>query len=134
MRAPRRAVRHYNRRKDLNGCPHKRASCVLVTTMTPRKPNSAIRKIARCYIKKTKTTVTAYIPGMTHNLQKHAVILFRGGRTKDLPGVRYKIVRGKHDLRALPLRRRRRSLYGTKKPKEAANESAPHHHYTKVHI
>lgn len=97
--------------------PFKRGVCTRVTTKTPRKPNSAIRKIARVRLT-NGMEVTAYIPGETHNLQEHSVVLIRGGRVKDI-GLRYTIVRGKLDTAGLDKRRRGRSLYGAKKPKAA---------------
>jgi small subunit ribosomal protein S12 len=97
--------------------PFKRGVCTRVTTKTPRKPNSAIRKIARVRLT-NGMEITAYIPGETHNLQEHSVVLVRGGRVKDI-GVRYTIVRGKLDTAGLDKRRRGRSLYGAKKPKAA---------------
>ena len=96
--------------------PQKRGVCTRVTTATPKKPNSAIRKIARVRLS-NRQEVTAYIPGETHNLQEHSVVLIRGGRVKDLPGVRYHIVRGAFDLGGIDKRRRSRSKYGTKRPK-----------------
>ncbi len=99
------------------GCPQKRGVCVQVRTMTPKKPNSALRKIARVRLT-NGIEVTAYIPGEGHNLQEHSVVLVRGGRVKDLPGVRYHIVRGALDAAGVEGRRRGRSKYGTKKPKE----------------
>ncbi len=96
--------------------PFKRGVCLVVTTKTPRKPNSAIRKIAKVRLS-NKQEVTAYIPGMGHNLQEHAVVLVRGGRVKDLPGVKYHIVRGKFDATGVENRKKGRSLYGTKRPK-----------------
>ncbi len=99
------------------GCPQKRGVCVQVRTMTPKKPNSALRKIARVRLT-NGIEVTAYIPGEGHNLQEHSVVLVRGGRVKDLPGVRYHIVRGALDAAGVEGRRRGRSKYGTKKPKD----------------
>lgn len=96
--------------------PFKRGVCVKVTTTTPKKPNSAIRKIARVRLT-NGDTVTAYIPGEGHNLQEHSVVVIRGGRVKDLIGVRYHIVRGVLDTQGLDKRRKSRSMYGTKKPK-----------------
>jgi small subunit ribosomal protein S12 len=96
--------------------PFKRGVCVKVTTTTPKKPNSAIRKIARVRLT-NGMTVTAYIPGMGHNLQEHSVVMLRGGRVKDLIGVRYHIVRGVLDTQGIEKRRKSRSLYGTKLPK-----------------
>lgn len=98
------------------GRPFMRGVCVKVTTMTPKKPNSALRKIARVRLTSGQE-VTAYIPGVGHNLQEHSVIIIRGGRVKDLPGVRYHIVRGKLDAEGVKNRNRGRSRYGTKKEK-----------------
>jgi small subunit ribosomal protein S12 len=98
------------------GSPFKRGVCVKVTTMTPKKPNSALRKIARVRLS-NGMEVTAYIPGEGHNLQEHSIVLLRGGRVKDLPGVRYHIVRGIYDTQGVSGRKRSRSLYGAKKPK-----------------
>ena len=95
--------------------PQKRGVCTKVTTVTPKKPNSALRKVARVRLT-NGYEVTAYIPGEGHNLQEHSVVLIRGGRVKDLPGVRYHIVRGKLDTSGIEKRRQGRSLYGTKKP------------------
>ncbi len=106
----------------LNACPQKRGVCTQVKTTTPKKPNSALRKIAR--IKLTNgTEVTGYIPGVGHNLQEHSIVLIRGGRVKDLPGVRYHIIRGVLDAAGVEGRRQGRSLYGAKRPKEAAAKS-----------
>lgn len=96
--------------------PFKRGVCIKVTTITPKKPNSALRKIAKVRLTSGQE-VTAYIPGEGHNLQEHSVVLIRGGRVKDLPGVRYHIVRGKLDTAGVDDRKQGRSLYGTKKPK-----------------
>ncbi|MBI2097930.1 MAG: 30S ribosomal protein S12 [Candidatus Vogelbacteria bacterium] len=96
--------------------PFKRGVCVQVKTTTPKKPNSAIRKIARVRLT-NGLEVTAYIPGIGHNLQEHSVVMIRGGRVKDLPGVRYHIIRGKFDAAGVDNRRQGRSLYGAKKPK-----------------
>lgn len=98
----------------LESCPQKKGVCVRVFTMNPRKPNSALRKVCRVRLSNGRM-VTAFIPGEGHNLQEHSVVLLRGGRTKDLPGVRYKTVRGAQDLRGQPLRKRSRSKYGTRK-------------------
>lgn len=97
--------------------PQKRGVCTRVGTMTPRKPNSALRKYARVRLS-NGMEVTAYIPGIGHNLQEHSVVLIRGGRVKDLPGVRYHIVRGTLDCAGVNDRKQSRSLYGTKKPKK----------------
>ena len=99
--------------------PFKRGVCVKVTTTTPKKPNSAIRKIARVRLT-NGMEVTAYIPGEGHNLQEHSVVVIRGGRVKDLPGVRYHIVRGVLDAAGVDARRQQRSGYGAKRPKEGA--------------
>jgi small subunit ribosomal protein S12 len=99
--------------------PFKRGVCVKVATMTPKKPNSAIRKIARVRLT-NGMEVTAYIPGEGHNLQEHSVVIVRGGRVKDLPGVRYHVVRGRLDTSGVEARRQQRSAYGAKKPKGGA--------------
>jgi len=98
--------------------PFKRGVCLKVFTVTPKKPNSALRKVARVRLT-NGMEVTAYIPGEGHNLQEHSIVLIRGGRVKDLPGVRYHIVRGVLDTQGVEKRRQSRSLYGNKKPKEA---------------
>lgn len=98
------------------GAPFKRGVCLKVTTSTPKKPNSALRKIARVRLS-NGMEVTAYIPGEGHNLQEHSIVLIRGGRVKDLPGVRYHIVRGVYDTQGVEGRKQGRSLYGTKKEK-----------------
>jgi len=100
----------------LDTCPQRRGVCVRVSTMTPKKPNSALRKIARVKLT-TGKEVTAYIPGEGHNLQEHSVVLVRGGRVKDLPGVRYHIVRGTLDCAGVEGRKQSRSLYGAKRKK-----------------
>lgn len=100
----------------LEHCPQKRGVCVRVYTTTPKKPNSARRKVARVRLT-NGIEVTSYIPGEGHNLQEHSVVLIRGGRVKDLPGVRYHIIRGSHDTQGVEKRRQRRSKYGAKKPK-----------------
>lgn len=100
----------------LKGCPQRRGVCLQVRTMTPKKPNSALRKIARVRLT-TGIEATAYIPGEGHNLQEHSIVLVRGGRVKDLPGVRYHIVRGTLDAAGVSARRRGRSKYGAKRPK-----------------
>jgi len=101
----------------LQGNPQKRGVCVRVFTTTPKKPNSALRKVARVRLS-NGIEVTAYIPGIGHNLQEHSVVLVRGGRVKDLPGVRYKIIRGALDAAGVEGRRQSRSKYGTKRPKD----------------
>ena len=100
----------------LNSCPQRRGVCTRVYTTTPKKPNSALRKVARVRLS-NGFEVTAYIPGEGHNLQEHSVVLIRGGRVKDLPGVRYHILRGNLDTQGVANRKKRRSLYGTKKGK-----------------
>ena len=100
----------------LQGCPQKRGVCTRVYTQTPKKPNSALRKVARVRLT-NGIEVTSYIPGIGHNLQEHSVVLIRGGRVKDLPGVRYHIIRGTLDAVGVQDRRKGRSKYGTKKPK-----------------
>jgi small subunit ribosomal protein S12 len=100
----------------LQNCPQKRGVCTRVMTVTPKKPNSALRKVARVRLS-NGIEVTAYIPGIGHNLQEHSVVLLRGGRVKDLPGVRYHIVRGTKDTLGVEDRRKGRSKYGTKRPK-----------------
>jgi len=103
----------------LESCPQKRGVCTQVKTTTPKKPNSALRKIAR--IKLTNgVEVTGYIPGVGHNLQEHSIVMIRGGRVKDLPGVRYHIIRGVLDASGVDGRRQGRSLYGAKRPKKDA--------------
>ncbi|PCJ21180.1 MAG: 30S ribosomal protein S12 [Candidatus Cloacimonadota bacterium] len=101
----------------LMACPQRRGVCVRVYTTTPKKPNSALRKVARVRLT-TGQEVTAYIPGEGHNLQEHSVVLIRGGRVKDLPGVRYHIIRGALDTAAVANRMKSRSKYGTKRPKK----------------
>ena len=106
----------------LKNCPQKRGVCTRVYTTTPKKPNSALRKVARVRLT-NQIEVTAYIPGIGHNLQEHSVVLIRGGRVKDLPGVRYHIVRGKLDTAGVKDRNQSRSKYGSKRPK--AGKGAP---------
>ena len=100
----------------LQACPQKRGVCVRVYTTTPKKPNSALRKVARVRLT-NGIEVTSYIPGIGHNLQEHSVVLIRGGRVKDLPGVRYHVIRGALDAAGVEDRKKSRSKYGTKKPK-----------------
>ena len=107
---------HRSRTVLAKGAPFKRGVCVKVTTMTPKKPNSALRKIARVRLS-NGTEVTAYIPGEGHNLQEHSIVMIRGGRVKDLPGVRYHNVRGRYDATGVEGRNRSRSMYGAKRPK-----------------
>ncbi len=107
-------------KKDLpKGSPFKRGVCVKVTTTTPKKPNSALRKIARVRLS-NGMEVTAYIPGEGHNLQEHSIVMIRGGKVKDLPGVRYHIVRGVYDTQGVSGRKQGRSLYGAKREKKSA--------------
>ena len=100
----------------LNACPQRRGVCTRVYTTTPKKPNSALRKVARVKLT-SKMEVTAYIPGVGHNLHEHSIVLVRGGRVKDLPGVRYHIIRGALDASGVENRKQGRSLYGVKRPK-----------------
>ena len=105
------------RTRRRKGAPQKRGVCTVVKTMTPKKPNSALRKIARVRLSNGKET-TVYIPGEGHNLQEHSIVLVRGGRVRDLPGVRYHILRGSLDASGVESRRRSRSKYGAKRPKK----------------
>lgn len=116
VRKGRQKVHYKSKSPALEGNPQKRGVCVKVTTMTPKKPNSALRKIARVRLS-NGIEVTAYIPGIGHNLQEHSVVLVRGGRVKDLPGVRYHIIRGTLDALGVEKRYTSRSKYGAKKPK-----------------
>ena len=105
---------HRKKKVTKKGSPFKQGVCLKVTTMTPKKPNSALRKIARVRLS-NGMEVTAYVPGMGHNLQEHSVVLLKGGRTKDLAGVRYKVVRGVYDSQGVEGRKKSRSKYGAKK-------------------
>ena len=116
IRKPRKKVEKRNKVPALKANPQKRGVCTRVYTTTPKKPNSALRKVARVRLS-NGFEVTAYIPGEGHNLQEHSVVLIRGGRVKDLPGVRYHILRGNLDTQGVANRKKRRSLYGTKKGK-----------------
>jgi small subunit ribosomal protein S12 len=117
VRKPRRVNVRKTNVPALASCPQRRGVCTRVYTITPKKPNSALRKVAR--VKVTNgSEVTAYIGGEGHNLQEHSVVLIRGGRVKDLPGVRYHVVRGSLDIAGVSGRRRGRSKYGAKRPKE----------------
>ena len=116
VRKSRDKVSKRNKVPALKSCPQKRGVCLRVYTTTPKKPNSALRKVARVKLTNGQE-VTAYIPGEGHNLQEHSVVLIRGGRVKDLPGVRYHIIRGTLDTQGLEKRRQRRSKYGAKRPK-----------------
>lgn len=116
VRRGRRKVVKKKKNVALDRCPQKRGVCLQVKTMTPKKPNSALRKIARVRLSNGKE-ITAYIPGEGHNLQEHSIVLVRGGRVRDLPGVRYHVIRGVLDTLGVDGRRRGRSKYGCKKPK-----------------
>jgi small subunit ribosomal protein S12 len=116
VRKGRRKVLEKKKTPALDACPQKRGVCLQVKTMTPKKPNSALRKIARVRLSNGKE-VTVYIPGEGHNLQEHSIVLVRGGRVRDLPGVRYHIIRGALDAMGVEDRKRGRSKYGTKMPK-----------------
>ena len=116
VRKGRQVTKKRNKVPALEACPQKRGVCTRVYTTTPKKPNSALRKVARVKLTNGQE-VSAYIPGEGHNLQEHSVVLLRGGRVKDLPGVRYHILRGTLDTQGVTSRKQRRSLYGAKKPK-----------------
>jgi small subunit ribosomal protein S12 len=116
IRKGRRQFSNKSKTPALKACPQKRGVCTRVYTVTPKKPNSALRKVARVRLT-TGQEVTAYIPGEGHNLQEHSIVLVRGGRVKDLPGIRYKIVRGVLDCQGVAARKKSRSQYGAKKPK-----------------
>jgi small subunit ribosomal protein S12 len=117
VRQGRLADRYKTKSPALQSSPQRRGVCVRVYTSTPKKPNSALRKVARVRLT-NGIEVTTYIPGVGHNLQEHSIVLIRGGRVKDLPGVRYHVVRGTLDTGAVEGRRRSRSKYGTKRPKQ----------------
>ena len=117
VRESREKQRRKNTAPALQGCPQKRGVCTRVYTSTPKKPNSALRKVARVRLT-NQIEVTTYIPGIGHNLQEHSIVLIRGGRVKDLPGVRYHIIRGTLDASGVSDRNQGRSKYGTKKPKK----------------
>jgi len=119
IRFGRREIKSPTKTPALQGSPQKRGVCVRVYTTTPKKPNSALRKVARVRLS-NGIEVTAYIPGEGHNLQEHSIVLIRGGRVKDLPGVRYHIIRGTLDTAGVQDRKQSRSKYGAKKPKKAA--------------
>ncbi len=114
IRSRRRPKRKFSKSPVLDKCPQKRGVCLQVRTMTPKKPNSALRKIARVRLS-NKKEVTVYIPGEGHNLQEHSIVLVRGGRVRDLPGVRYHIIRGALDTLGVQGRKQSRSCYGAKK-------------------
>jgi small subunit ribosomal protein S12 len=117
VRQGRKKVENRNKVPALQACPQKRGVCIRVYTTTPKKPNSALRKVARVRLT-NGIEVSSYIPGEGHNLQEHSVVLIRGGRVKDLPGVRYHIVRGHLDTQGVNGRNKSRSKYGTKRPKQ----------------
>ena len=116
IRKPRQPVLSRSKAPALQTCPQKRGVCTRVSTMTPKKPNSALRKVARIRLS-NGFEVSGYIPGEGHNLQEHSVVLIRGGRVKDLPGVRYHIIRGTLDTQGVKNRKQGRSKYGCKRPK-----------------
>ena len=116
VRKPRRSPDAKSKVKDLAACPQKRGVCLQVKTVTPKKPNSALRKVARVRLSNGKE-VTAYIGGEGHNLQEHSIVLVRGGRVRDLPGVRYKVIRGALDTQGVKNRKQARSKYGATKEK-----------------
>jgi small subunit ribosomal protein S12 len=116
VRKGRRKPRYRTKAPALQKCPQRRGVCLLVKTMTPKKPNSALRKVARVRLT-NGMEVTAYIPGEGHNLQEHSIVMIRGGRVKDLPGVRYHIIRGNLDTSGVEGRKQSRSKYGAKTPK-----------------
>ncbi|HEX7550715.1 MAG: 30S ribosomal protein S12 [candidate division NC10 bacterium] len=116
VRRGRKALPKKQKAPALQNCPQKRGVCVRVYTTTPKKPNSALRKVARVRLT-NQIEVTTYIPGVGHNLQEHSIVLIRGGRVKDLPGVRYHVIRGALDTAGVADRRQSRSLYGAKRPK-----------------
>ena len=129
IRDARQEIKNKTKSPALKACPQRRGVCTRVYTTTPKKPNSALRKVARVRLT-TGFEVTAYIPGIGHNLQEHSVVLVRGGRVKDLPGVRYTIIRGKYDLQRLIDRRKGRSKYGTTLPTADTNRKK----YSKVKV
>lgn len=117
VRKGRKQIKKRSKSPVLDSCPQKRGVCLQVKTMTPKKPNSALRKVARVRLSNRKE-ITAYIPGEGHNLQEHSIVLVRGGRVRDLPGVRYHILRGTLDATGVDDRQQGRSKYGTKRPKK----------------
>ena len=118
VRKGRKKLTYKSKSRALDSCPQKRGVCTRVYTTTPKKPNSAMRKVARVKLTKSNKEVNAYIPGEGHNLQEHSIVLIRGGRVKDLPGVRYHLVRGALDTSGVDGRTQRRSKYGAKRPKK----------------
>ncbi len=121
VRLGRKPKKRKSKSPALDGCPQKRGTCIRVYTTTPKKPNSALRKVAKVRLSNGKEII-AYIPGIGHNLQEHSVVLVRGGRVKDLPGVKYHIVRGVYDAAGVANRRNSRSKYGAKRPKEGGKK------------
>ncbi len=121
VRLGRKPKKRKSKSPALDGCPQKRGTCIRVYTTTPKKPNSALRKVAKVRLSNGKEVI-AYIPGIGHNLQEHSVVLVRGGRVKDLPGVKYHIVRGVYDAAGVANRRNSRSKYGAKRPKEGGKK------------
>ena len=117
VRKPRQATTYKSASPALDNCPQRRGVCTRVYTTTPKKPNSALRKVAKVRLAKNGVEAVCYIPGEGHNLQEHSVVLIRGGRVKDLPGVRYHILRGVLDTQGVKDRKQRRSHYGAKRPK-----------------
>jgi len=117
VRKGRKRIKSKSKAPVLEQCPQKRGVCTQVKIQTPKKPNSALRKIARVKLSNSRE-ITAYIPGEKHNLQEHSIVLVRGGRVRDLPGVRYHIIRGTLDASGVEDRKQGRSLYGTKRPKK----------------
>lgn len=117
IRKRRKVIKEKSKSPALMSCPQRRGVCLQVKTRTPKKPNSALRKVARVRLT-NKMEVTSYIPGEGHNLQEHSIVTIRGGRVKDLPGVRYHIIRGTLDASGIDTRRQGRSKYGAKKPKQ----------------
>lgn len=116
LKSPRIEKKKINRTPALQGCPQKKGTCLKVYETTPKKPNSARRKVAKVKLSNGHSVI-CYIPGEGHTLQEHSVVLMRGGRVQDVPGVRYHLIRGKFDLHAIKQRKRGRSKYGTKRPK-----------------
>jgi len=124
VRKGREIIKAKSKSRALDSCPFRRGVCTRVYTTTPKKPNSALRKVAKVRLT-NKVEVIAYIPGEGHNLQEHSIVLVRGGRVKDLPGVRYHIIRGALDTSGVAGRNQRRSKYGTKRPKPGQAAAAP---------
>ena len=123
VRKGREAVQKKSKTPAMEGCPQKRGVCLRVYTTTPKKPNSALRKVARVRLT-NGLEVTSYIPGVGHNLQEHSIVLIRGGRVKDLPGIRYHIIRGTLDAAGVANRKQSRSKYGAKAPKAGAGAAS----------